>query len=261
MEHAYIHGTDPSEQARLAGLNTLTNEAFLDFLALRASDATLEVGSGLGILTHAVAQRLPRGAAWGVEQSPAQLARAPQGVPNLHFVQGDAHQLPFEADRFDVVYCRYLLEHVADPGQVLKEMRRVVKPGGRVLAQENNILVNVFEPACPTFDRVWQQFVRLQDQLGGDALVGKKLLGLYHHAGFARVELSVQPEVHYQGVPSFGPWVMNLMHNVTGAAEALQARGLATAAEIAAAVAELQALIAHPDGSAFFYWNRACGWK
>src|SRR5436305_1419796 len=120
MEHAYIHGTNPSEQERLAGLNTLTNEPFLRFLALRESDVVLEVGSGLGILTHAAAQRLPRGEAWGVEQSPEQLARAPQGVGNLHFTQGDAHQLPFEANRFDVVYCRYLLEHVAGPWQVLK---------------------------------------------------------------------------------------------------------------------------------------------
>lgn len=261
MEHGYIHGTDPSEQERLAALNALTNEPFLRFLEVKATDAVLEVGSGLGILAQAAAERVPLGEVFGIERSDAQLSRAPTVPANLRFLQGDAHHLPFDDNRFDAVYCRYLLEHVSDPLQVLLEMHRVVKPGGRVLAQENNILVNVLEPPCPKFEYLWQQFVHLQERLGGDALIGRKLFGLYHRAGFRRVELSIQPEIHCAGLASFRSWVVNLIGNVSGAANALQEHELADRQQIDDAVAELRALLDHSDGCAFFYWNRACGWK
>ncbi len=261
MHNTYIHGTDPTEQDRLAALNALTNEPFLRYLDLRVTDAVLEVGSGLGILAREAAQRTPLGEVWGIEHSGAQLARAPRDQVNLHFLQGDAHHLPFDENRFDVVYCRYLLEHVADPQRVVREMRRVAKPGGRVLAQENNILVNVLEPPCPHFEQVWRQFVVLQERLGGDALVGRKLFRLYRAAGFQRVELGIQPEVHWAGLPSFRTWIVNLIGNVTGAAESLRTHGLASQREMDDAVAQMRALLDHPDGCAYFYWNRACGWK
>src|SRR5262249_12226597 len=138
----YIHGTDKTEQERLAALNRLTNPAFVEFLELRPACAVLEVGSGLGILAGEVAARVPQGEVIGLEFSTEQLPAAAVTQPNLRFQQGDAHRLPFDPARFDVVYCRYLLEHVADPVQVLREMRRVLRPGGWVCLQENNVLAN-----------------------------------------------------------------------------------------------------------------------
>ena len=262
MEKAtYIHGTESAEQARLRLLNDLTNKPFIDFLELEETSSVLEVGSGLGILAGGVARVAARGEVYGVEYSPDQLAQAEVSAPNLHLVQGDAHELEFEDDRFDVVYCRYVLEHVADPLQVLKEMRRVLKPGGKVFVQENNILVNTFYPECPRFDRLWRQFALLQEQLGGDALIGKKLLPLLKHAGFVEIKLSIQPEIHYSGKPSFRPWIENQIGNVEGAAAELEARQLATAQEIRQAIDEVRALSERDDAGAFFYWNRASGVK
>src|SRR2546425_7191050 len=86
MEHAYIHGTDATEQERLAALNALTNEPFLRFLDLKVTDTVLEVGSGLGILAGEAAQRVPLGEVCGIEHSGAQLARAPRDVANLRFL-------------------------------------------------------------------------------------------------------------------------------------------------------------------------------
>ena len=260
-EAAYIHGTDSDEQARLALLNRLTNAAFVEFLALRETDRVLEVGSGLGLLTAEVAARVPRGAAWGAEFAREQLARARESQPNLRFVQADAHALPWAADSFDVVYCRYVLEHVARPEAVLAEMRRVVRRGGRVCAQENNILVLVLDPPCPRFDFIWRGFAALQARLGGDALIGRRLFSLFKRAGFGAVELSIQPEIHAAGQPTFRPWLENLIGNVRGGAMALQAHGLASADNITEAIAELRAFIERRDASTIFYWNRAQGVK
>jgi len=262
MEQAtYIHGMHATEQERLAGLNRLTNAPFLRFLALRETDRVLEVGSGLGLLAAEAAQQLPQGAMVGIEYAPEQLARVLVPASNLRFLRGDAHRMPFPNDRFDVVYCRYVLEHVRDPLRVLQEMRRILKSGGRALAQENNIEMVAFDPDCPAFKAVWKQFTILQARLGGDALIGKRLFGLFYHAGFRDIELSYQPEIHPANKPTFRPWMQNLIALLPGAADALQAHHLATQAEIDQAIAELQSFMERDDATALFHWNRACGVK
>ncbi|MFM9995376.1 MAG: class I SAM-dependent methyltransferase [Phycisphaerales bacterium] len=262
----YIHGTEPSEQDRLAKLNAMTNGAFVAWLGPRETDVVLEVGSGLGLLAREVAARTPRGRVVGVEYSAEQLGVARQGleetgrgIANVEFVQGDAHALPFGDASFDLVYCRYVLEHVADPLRVLREMRRMLKPGGRAAAQENNIEINRFDPPCPAFDEVWRKFGELQARLDGDAYVGLRLFRLLREAGFEGVELSIAPEVHWSGSPGFAPWVTNLIGNVRSGERALVDHGLATPAQIAAAIEEVESLMRRDDASAVFYWNRAVG--
>lgn len=257
MSHStYIHGTSPSEQARLAELNRLTNRSFVQFLNPRPDAQVLEVGSGLGLLANEVAACVPLGRVTGIEISAAQLAQA-KPAPNVTFQQGDAHTLPFDDAAFDLVYCRYLLEHVGDPQRVLAEMRRVLRPCGQVFVQENNILVNELWPDCPRFSAVWGKFAELQACLGGDALVGKKLFALLRTAGFADIRLSLAPEVHPATSDGFRPWIENLIGNVRSGQSALLARGLATADEIAAAFAEIEAFEQLLDACAYFYWNRA----
>lgn len=265
MTHAtYIHGTAPSEQERLADLNRHNNPHFLQFLDLTGAQSILEIGSGLGILAVEVARAAPNARVVGLEYSAEQLAKAPrgEGVPaNLTFLQGDGHALPFDDGSFDVVYCRFLLEHVADPVRVLSEARRVLGRDGRVFAQENNILINDFDPDCPRFAGVWRKFADLQRTLGGDALVGKRLFRLMKQAGFEDVRLSIQAEVHHagNGHPSFEWWTRNLILNVRSGEAALMKHGLATRDEIEGACAELEALIRRDDATALFYWNRAVG--
>ena len=256
----YIHGTDPSEQDRLAKLNAMTNSAFVSFLRPGDGDRVLEVGSGLGLLAREVAGRVTGGRVVGLEYSTDQLASARRlSAPNLEFVHGDAHTLPFADESFDLVYGRYVLEHLPDPQRALREMRRVLRPGGRCCAQENNIEINRFDPPTPRFDALWAKFGRLQAALGGDAYIGLRLFRLFREAGFRDVELSVAPEVHWAGSPGFVPWVTNLIGNVRSGERAMIDRGLATRAEIDGAIGELEARARRVDGSAIFYWNRATG--
>jgi len=248
----YIHGTQPDEQQRLAGLNSLTNAAFIRFLDVPADARVLDVGSGLGLLATDVASLAEGVHVVGVEISPEQIAAA-GAAPRVTYRQGDAHALDFPDASFDLVYARYLLEHVARPDAVLREMRRVVRPGGRVAVCENDVSLLRFDPPCPAFDRAWDLFQRYQSSLGGDGAIGRRLFRLFHDAGLGRIELSVQPEVHWQGSPGFQGWVRNIIGNLESAR-----RGLAPAA-LDAAVAELTALAARPDASSVFVWNRAVG--
>lgn len=255
----YIHGTAPDEQARLALLNRLTNPPFLAFLAPAPADQILEIGSGLGLLAAEVAALAPRGRITGLEYSADQLARAPRGIPNLTFIQGDAHALPFPDSSFDLVYCRYLLEHVADPVRVLSQARRVLRPGGRFACQENDISLIRHDPPTPAFDAVWGRFAELQQRLGGDALVGRRLFRLLRSAGFSDIHLSQAPESYWSGHPGFRPWLENLAGNIRSGQAALLKSGLASRDEIDASLNELAVLATNPDGSTWFFWNRAAG--
>jgi SAM-dependent methyltransferase len=261
-DSTYIHGTAPDEQARLARLNRLTNAPFLDFLALEGHEAVLEIGSGLGILAAEAAARIPRGSVIGLEHSPDQLAKAPKSPANLSFLRGDAHALPFPDATFDLVYCRYLLEHVVDPVKVLREARRVLRFGGRMLAQENDITLMRLDPPTPAFYRVWNAFAKLQAALGGDATIGRKLFRLFRDAGFdGDLTLSPCPDVYWQGHPNFRPWLDNIIGNIRSGEAALLSRGLLTAAEIQAAIDDIRMVADHPQGSTWFYWNRAAARK
>ena len=254
----YLHGTDAREQARLTELNRLTNAPFVDFLGIRPGETVLEVGSGLGILAEEVSRKVGGGRVVGVERASEQLeATWRRAHARLEFVRGDAHALGFPDSSFDLVYCRYLLEHVADPAQVLREMRRVLKEGGRAAVQENDILVARFDPPCPRFDSLWARFVELQRRLGGDALIGRRLFRLFREVGFRRIVLSIQPEVHWSGSPGFGPWIENLIGNLRGAAASLAEHGLARPGEVAQAEEELRSFARLGEAAAFFYWNRA----
>jgi ubiquinone/menaquinone biosynthesis C-methylase UbiE len=257
----YIHGTQPSEQQRLAALNELVNPAFLQFLALDGAKAVLEVGSGMGLLTHEAARRLPDACVVGVEFSRAQLAKANRELGNLRFIQANAHYLPLADDSFDVVYCRWLLEHVADPLRVLQEMRRVVRPGGRVLVMENDTSLQSYDPPAPHFDKVWRQFSLLQQELGGDSLIGRRLFRLLKAAGLQDIQMSMAPEVYWSGAAGFAVWVANEAAIVKESASELIARGLATAEDVSAALAELDSLAERDDATSWFYWNRATGRK
>ena len=143
----YIHGTEPSEQERLAGLNRMTNAAFIRFLDVPAGAHVLEVGSGLGLLAFDVANAAHDVMVVGVEISAAQIAKAP-AHKRVTFKQGDAHTLDFPDGAFDIVYARYLLEHVADPAHVVREMRRVTKPGGTI------VILNHFRSRNPVMRRI-----------------------------------------------------------------------------------------------------------
>lgn len=102
-----------------------------------SSGRVLEVGCGTGAMTRSLARRTHfAGKATGVDQSPHFVVAArrfaqDEGVTSrVDFHVGDAHNLDFPDGSFDVVFAHTLISHVTDPLAVLREMVRVLRPGG-----------------------------------------------------------------------------------------------------------------------------------
>ena len=107
-------------------------------------------------------------------------------MPLVDFRQGQAEQLPLRENEwgtFDVAHTRFLLEHVPDPAAVVRQMIRAVRPGGRIILQDDAHDTHRLWPEPPGFGRLWSAYLRTYDRLGNDPFVGVRLVSLLVEAG------------------------------------------------------------------------------
>lgn len=104
---------------------------------LQQEDILLEVGAGTGLLSFAICGKVQRITAVDIAEEMVQVAREKQagsGCANILFKVADSYQLPFACGVFDVVLISNVLHLLAEPETALREARRVLRPGGRLIA-------------------------------------------------------------------------------------------------------------------------------
>jgi demethylmenaquinone methyltransferase/2-methoxy-6-polyprenyl-1,4-benzoquinol methylase len=106
------------------------------------TDRVLDVATGTGLVAAELVRRYGCSVV-GVDQSKdmlgrarRRLARQPRLAGGVELVEGEAEALPFADGEFDAVTVGYLLRYVDDPAVTIRELARVVKPGGRVASVE-----------------------------------------------------------------------------------------------------------------------------
>jgi SAM-dependent methyltransferase len=153
---------------------------------LQSARRVLEVGCGTGAVLANVATRSHL-AAHGLDREAGRLLAARIHAPQATLARGDALALPYPGGAFDLVFCHFLLLWVADPLQALREMKRVTRPGGAVLAlAEPDYGSRRDEPAeLAPLGQAQAEALRRQ---GADPDLGRRLAGLFQQAGLPPIE-------------------------------------------------------------------------
>ncbi len=150
-----------------------------DKAGLSRAERVLEVGCGTGAL---LADLDSPASLHGLDLAPAALAEARIHAPRVSLVNGDALSLPYADYTFDITYCHFLLLWVRDPLQAAREMVRVTRPQGHVLAlAEPDYSARVDQPESLAPLGRWQaESLRRQ---GADPSFGSRLAQTFARAG------------------------------------------------------------------------------
>jgi SAM-dependent methyltransferase len=119
----------------------ITRARLLEALALTSDERVLEIGPGTGYYTFDIAAALPAGQVdvFDVQQEMldhVMRAAEQRGVTNVRATLGDAQDLPFDDDAFDAAVLVTVLGEIPDQEQALREVARVLRPGGRLVVGE-----------------------------------------------------------------------------------------------------------------------------
>ena len=168
-----LTGPGMAEEVRIARL----------LLGLSPGDLVLDVACGPGNFSREFAKAVgEEGLVVGIDASRTMLARGAAelvaaGLPNLALIRGDATALPFGDATFDAVCCFAALHLFADPFAGLDEMRRVLRPGGRIALMTSVRRKVTLPPLKPVVERV----------SGMRMFEGDEIVGALQERGFANV--------------------------------------------------------------------------
>jgi ubiquinone/menaquinone biosynthesis C-methylase UbiE len=186
----YTHGHHESV-LRSHRWRTAENSAAYLLPHLSPEHHVLDVGCGPGTITGDLAARVAHVTAVEHTSEALDLARTQLADrTNVSYVVTDAHSLDLPDDTFDVVHAHQVLQHVADPVQALREMRRVCKPGGLVAVRDSDYLGFTWFPAVPAFDEWMRLYQQAASANGGEPQAGRRLLSWARAAGFSEITAS-----------------------------------------------------------------------
>ena len=159
-------------------------------------DTVLDVATGTGAVARELIRRKGCSVV-GVDVSPEMLAEARRRLdPEVRLVEASAERLPFADEAFDGLTFTYLLRYVADPAATLRELARVVKPGGTIASLEFGVPRGICRP-------LWELYVRGLLPLAGRAI----------SSGWGRVGTVLGPSIRdfYRRLPE--PRLLQLWHD------------------------------------------------
>jgi ubiquinone/menaquinone biosynthesis C-methylase UbiE len=165
---------------------------------LSGSERILDVGCGPGVIAAEVARQFPGAGVVGLDRSDDRLNEARRNLEpfsNAAARPGDASRLPLEDASFGFVYSRFLLEYLPDKPQAVREMVRVLRPGGRLLLQDLDGQLLWHFPTDNELQPAIEKVVGALAETGFDPFVGRKL---YHYCFQAGLQnLSVQAHSYH----------------------------------------------------------------
>jgi ubiquinone/menaquinone biosynthesis C-methylase UbiE len=190
----YVHGYSEREALRLSE-QAETLEKLLHHDTIYPPQAkVLEAGCGIGAQTVILAKNNPDAKIISIDISSESLEKAREntekiGIKNVKFLQANIFYLPFEDNSFDHIFVCFVLEHLQNPKEALKSLKKTLKPGGTITVIEGDHGSCYFHPEGENALEAWQCLIRVQAHMKGNSLVGRQLYPLLQESGFRKIRI------------------------------------------------------------------------
>jgi SAM-dependent methyltransferase len=172
----------------------------LKWFGLRDGMNILDVGSGPGFVSAQLLDMLPNSTVTGIELDPVMIEKSTSFLApfldnnRMTIVNGSLFNSGLPEASFDFAIARYVFQHLSDPVGAAREIRRLLKPGGKFVIHDIDDDSHLFEPkATPEVEAINARFLDEHTARGGDRHVGRKLLRILREAGFTAQTLQLIP--------------------------------------------------------------------
>lgn len=186
-----------------ANLNAEKEARNLVALGLRDGMSVLEVGSGPGFVTEWVSRLIPGGSITCVEIDPIMVNYARQHLEKTsqckyQIIESSITKTDLQDDSFDFAFARIVFEHIPGRIEALNEIKRLLKPGGRLVMTEADYAINLLtDPYFPEVEPIRDKLMKYGSSLGGNKMIGREMWQLLKKAGFKNIDL--EAVVHHSG--------------------------------------------------------------
>lgn len=257
---SYIHGYSQNERQRLSLLNDIMNGRCMEKIRITPGSWVLDVGSGLGQLTTRLATAAgPQGFCLGIERDSRQLETAVGLSAELEvrpaYRLGEAAVLPLrpeEVGRFDIAHTRFLLEHVPSPPAVVAEMKKALRPGGRIWLADDDHQAMTLYPEPDGFRELWSAYMDAFIEVGCDPFIGRKLHKLLREQDFQTIRIDTVFFGDCAGSPTFSAFATNLIEVISTARQVMFDSGLLSEASYEVALKSLRTWSSLPDAAIWY---------
>jgi ubiquinone/menaquinone biosynthesis C-methylase UbiE len=165
----------------------------------------LDLGCGGTTLTQELARLVgSQGKVLGIDKDTENITHARQeakvlGLSQLHYHVADIVQWEGESSQYDFAFSRFLLTHLPDPLELLRQVYLSLKPGGRMLLEDIDFTGHFCYPACDAFDRYVALYTATVQHTGADPNIGPSLPSLLQDAGFRHIQCTLVQPVFQRG--------------------------------------------------------------
>ncbi len=205
----------------------------------------VDLGCGGGHVTIEIARMVAPAIATGIDMDEVKLGLAREaaiagGIANVQFRAMNLHEWR-EPAAYDVVYARFLLQHLSQPVQMLQQMWEAVRPGGVVIVEDADFDGWACYPPSSGLDFFTRTYAEVIRRSGGDHSMARKLYAYFIEAGIGRPEVQVYQPLYIEGEGKTLPRI-----NLEATADLIVAESIATRDEVRAALLDLERVADDP---------------